>query len=109
MGSPTIGRIVLYRTDGRGGPSYDLPAVITGTAASHPDAGPEDLSGGWSWRDVPGNPVPIPCTFDGYVHLHVMTPGPSGQYTELTVPFDDGGDERDGEPRARSWRWPRRV
>lgn len=101
--------MVTYRTDGRGGPTYDLPAVISGTSATHPDATEEDQSGGWTWRDVPGNPVPIPCTFDGFVHLHVFTPGPQGQYTELTVPFDDGLDERDGEPRARSWRWPARV
>lgn len=101
---PTVGRIVHYQTDGRGGKRYILPAVITCTASTHPDADEEDQSGGWTERVVDGNPVPVPCTFDGVVHLHVMSPGPAGAYTELSVPFDDSA-----EPAPRTWHWPPRA
>ena len=113
----TIGRVVHYRTDGRNGLVYDLPAIVTCTRESHPG-------------DYPGgerNPLPVPD--EGCVHLTVFTPGGfgskinevdgehprdgdwpdapgftpgSGSYVEWNVP------EADGEPVARSWRWPAR-
>lgn len=104
---PTVGRIVHFQTDERGGKRYVLPAVITCVQESHPDAPPAD-----EWpsdvmdvaRHVEGNPVPVPATSNGIVHLHVMTPGPAGAYTELSVPFDDSD-----EPAPRSWHWPPRA
>lgn len=44
------------------------------------------------------NPVPIPL--DGTVHLHVMTPGPKGYYTELSVPYAPATADV-----PRSWRY----
>lgn len=98
---PTIGRIVHYQTDQRGGERYVLPAIITGTHGSHPQGGEAPGSEGWVAYDHPGNPVPVPNTMDGFVHLRVFSPGPAGAYTELTVPFDDSDD-----PAPRTWRWP---
>lgn len=115
---PTIGRIVLYRTDGRNGLVYDLPAIVTCTADSHPG----------DYPDGRANPLPVPDP--GCVHLTVFTPGGfgttvkgpgggaggfvgaeslapgSGTYVELNVPAmpDDAH-----EAPHRSWRWPDRV
>lgn len=100
--APTVGRIVHFQTDERGGKRYVLPAIVTCTGDSHPDSdgmvvGDEQV--------IDGNPVPVPNTAEGgFVHLHVLTPGPAGSYTELTVPFD-GSDE----PAPRSWHWPPRT
>jgi hypothetical protein len=92
MLKPTLGRIVLYRTDGRNGLSYDLPAIITCTEESHagdyPDGTPNDL--------------PVPRKED--VHLTVFTPG-QGHYVEISVPM--ATDVLNPSPR--SWRWPERV
>lgn len=122
---PTIGRIVLYRTDGRNGLVYDLPAIVTCTQDTHP--------GGYPDGSV--NPLPVP---EGdAVHLTVFTPGGfgskvatsgnesygepetddeyvgaahlqpgSGTYVEWSVPFTDAAGE---SIPARSWRWPERV
>lgn len=103
---PSVGRTVLFQTDGRGGKRYHLPAIITTTTDSHPDADqvkPKELAASEA-VGVHGNPVPVPNTAKGVVHLHVMTPGPKGYYTELAVPFDDSET-----PAPRTWRWPARV
>lgn len=111
---PTIGRIVIYRTDGRNGMSYDLPAIITCTQDTHPG----------DYPDGEKNPLAVPSS-DTHVHLTVFSPGGfgttigagsiprntdafkgaknmrpgSGTYVELDVPFGD-------ETTERSWRWP---
>lgn len=115
--TPTIGRIVLYRTDGRNGLVYDLPAIVTCTAETHPGDYPDGRS----------NPLPVPT--DG-VHLTVFTPGGfgsqvkqgedpdqldwvgaeaftpgSGTYVEWDVPEASNADD----PEPRSWRWPPRA
>lgn len=78
---PTIGRIVIYRTDGRNGLVYDLPAIITCTADTHPG----------DYLDGSSNPLPVPES-DDHIHLTVFTPGGFGSYVE----GEDGleGDER---------------
>lgn len=113
MKNPTIGRIVIYRTDGRNGLDYELPAMITCTRSSHPG----------DYPDGQHNPLPVPAD-DDHVHLTVFTPGGfgtklgalnldpesdkdfigaaditpgSGTYVEWNVPKGDG---------PRSWRWP---
>lgn len=65
-----VGDQVLYRTDGRNGLSYDLPAVVTVTRESHPGDYPDGSS----------NPLPVPDP--GCVHLTVSTPGGFGCYVE---------------------------
>lgn len=67
MSSPMLGRIVTYRTDGRNGLEYDLPAIITCTKDSHPGDYPDGHS----------NPLPVPSS-DTHVHLTVFTPGGFG-------------------------------
>lgn len=123
--SPTIGRIVWYRTDGRNGLEYDLPAIIICTKDTHPG----------DYPDGRPNPLPVPES-DLHVHLTVFSPGgygsfvpkdsnvrPSGQirkhdssefigaasfipgsgsYVEWNVPFY----EWNTEVPDRSWRWP---
>lgn len=114
--APTIGRIVLYRTDGRNGLEYDLPAIVNCTRATHPG----DYPGGES------NPLPVPND-EATVHLTVFTPGGygttvggaadpddkdfvgakkmspgSGTYVELLVPQATNPDD----PAPRTWRWP---
>lgn len=64
---PTIGRIVIYRTDGRNGISYDLPAIVTCTRDTHPG----------DYPDGNKNPLPVPES-DTHVHLTVFTPGGYG-------------------------------
>lgn len=126
MLQPRIGEIVLYRTDGRNGLTYDLPAMITCTAETHPGDYPDGAQ----------NPLPVPES-DLHVHLTVFTPGGygsyvndtddasdddssqfvgaesfvpgSGTYVEHNVPFFADPDDitPDGwpEPDARTWRW----
>jgi hypothetical protein len=117
---PTIGRIVWYRTDGRNGLVYDLPAIITCTADTHPGDYPDGRK----------NPIPVPDK--GRAHLVVFTPGGfgtevhkasgllpqpadadykdsrlvpgSGTYVEWNVPFVPDGLN----PAPRTWRWPDR-
>jgi hypothetical protein len=120
---PTLGRIVIYRTDGRNGLAYDLPAIITCTEESHPGDYPTGET----------NPLVPPVRDE--VHLTVFTPGGfgttlnfdnpgkkkppkdkdfkgaegmrpgSGTYVELSVPYA----EDPLNPPHRSWRWPERV
>ncbi len=109
----TIGRIVTYRTDGRNGLVYDLPAIITCTEKSHPG----------DYPDGRANPLPVPS--GDSVHLTVFTPGGfgttiggeaaetddqfmgapsiqpgSGTYVEWDVPYTDALID----PPARTWR-----
>lgn len=111
---PTIGRIVIYQTDGRGGLSYQLPAIINCTRESHPDYGKETTN---SWQGVESgevdgsNPVPIPND-ETTVHLTVFTPGAKEVYRELNVPYNDGvtgGQNEETVYKERSWHWPPRV
>ena len=118
---PTLGRIVLFRTDGRNGLVYDLPAMITVTRDTHPG----------DYPDGSQNPLPVPES-DTHVHLTVFTPGGfgsvvesdmeplsgddkskayvgadtfkpgSGTYVEWNVPFCKEGSQI----LSRSWRWP---
>lgn len=81
---PTVGRIVIYRAKTRG---YPLPAVVTATRDTLDPIGLE-------LGDVP------PLEDDTTVHLHVMTPGDQGSYTEHQVPQGDGPG---------TWSWPERV
>lgn len=127
----TIGRIVWYRTDGRNGLVYDLPAMITCTQETHPG----------DYPDGSHNPLPVPSSPE-HVHLTVFTPGGmgtkiikaaeevggpvtrepkdsadfvdadelvpgSGTYVELDVPYY-GSSKDAGHPNvpARTWRWP---
>lgn len=82
MQQPTIGRIVIYRTDGRNGLSYDLPAIVTCTRDTHPG----------DYPDGDSNPLPVPD--EGCVHLTVLTPGGFG-----TAVVDGEGFEHN-EPRS---------
>lgn len=61
-----LGQIVLYRTDGRNGLLYDLPAIVTCVEESHPG----------DYLDGSNNPLPVPSP--GHVHLTVFTPGGFG-------------------------------
>lgn len=87
---PSIRDNVIYRTDGRNGLAYDLPAVVTVTRASHPGdypcewcgrndvpAGEECPANGTQGCRRPPNPLPVP-TDDDCVHLTVFTPGGFG-------------------------------
>lgn len=121
MSPPNIGCIVTYRTDGRNGMVYDLPAIVTCTADTHPG----------DYPDGKHNPLPVP---EGdSVHLTVFTPGGfgttvgfsptvvpddadfvgahsikpgSGSYVEWSVPRSTGSGDPLGShvPEARSWR-----
>lgn len=123
---PTLGRIVLYRTDGRNGLAYDLPAVVQCTWETHPG----------DYPDGSHNPLPVPMS-PAHVHLTVLTPGGfgtrvaeadelpasedfvgadlivpgSGTYVEWDVPHAAVATPTwpdQPEPPARSWRWPER-
>lgn len=72
-----LGDIALYRTDGRNGLAYDLPAVVTCTAESHPGDYPD------------GSPNPLPVPDEGCVHLTVFTPGGYGTTLRDKIPEDD--------------------
>jgi hypothetical protein len=118
-----LGETVLYRSDGRGGKVYDVPAVVTMVQKSHVDLphlraaeeanrvalafdvedsgdDPEVArANGWVTSSSDGllvgtNPLPIPL--DGTVHLRVWSPGEP--YRELSVPYDPTGAT------PRSWR-----
>lgn len=92
---PTIGRIVWYRTDGRNGISYDVPAIITCTAESHAGDYPD------------GTPNTLPVPGENEVHLTVFSPGEeTGFYTELNVPMHVQNDIEPDVIANRSWRWP---
>lgn len=82
---PTVGRIVHYQTDGRGGLRYILPATVVRTLGSSDPAGPLD--------ELPD---------DTTVDLFVMSVD-GVSYGESAVPFDDSP-----EPAPRSWHWPPR-
>ncbi len=107
---PTLGCVVIYRTDGRNGLEYDLPAIVTCTPETHPGDYPD------------GRPNPLPVPEAGCVHLTVLTPGGFGTTIEQHAPVDD--TEFVGAPSIqpgsgtyvewnvpegegpRSWRWP---
>lgn len=111
MQKAKIGRIVIYRTDGRNGLDYSLPAIINCTQDSHPG----------DYPDGSHNPLPVPES-ETHVHLTVFSPGGfgttvdgrdpedtrefvgadrikpgSGTYVELNVPLGHG---------PRTWSWP---
>lgn len=81
---PSVGRIVIYRAKTRG---YPLPAIVTATRHTLDPIGIER-------GDVP------PLDDDTTVHLHVLTPGAQGSYTEHSIPQGDGPG---------TWSWPERV
>jgi hypothetical protein len=104
---PTIGRIVWYRTDGRNGLEYDLPAIITCTQDTHPgdyivheprcaslldlaEDDDEDPSCDCT-PTTKSNPLPVPES-DSHVHLTIFTPGGFG--SEVT---DVSGDLQHGD------------
>lgn len=96
---PTIGRIVHYQTDGRGGYRYSLPAMVVRTRASTDPKAVED-----------GHVAALPD--DTTVDLLVFScDGES--YGENAVPYheanmaDSSSTEMYGPPR--SWRWPPKV
>lgn len=72
---PRLGEVVIYRTDGRNGMSYDLPAIITCVRGTHPG----------DYPDGSKNPLPVPED-DFSVHLTVFTPGGFG--TKIHVDED---------------------
>lgn len=131
MPTPSIGRVVVYRS--RTG-SYDVPAIITATTDTLNAKGVELFHESEGQRGVP------PLTGDGHVHLTVLTPGlpgfraqgllgeadtplaerdasergqPSqgygenagGSYQEWDVPLHDPTIEAEG-PQPGTWRWP---
>lgn len=113
MQTPTIGRIVIYRS--RTG-DYDVPAIINATA--------ETLNA----KGVELGHVP-PLSRDTHVHLTVFTPGKPGMrrgatdflvesehprgenvagcYQEWDIPFDGLADPN--VPTPGTWRWPTRA
>lgn len=91
---PTIGRIVLYQTDGRGGYRYSLPAIIVRTRSSTDPRAVDD-----------GHVTELPD--DTTVDLLVSSCG-GESYGENAVPYSERvGDDGHGTPRT--WRWPPRV
>lgn len=83
---PSVGRIVHYQTDGRGGLRYVLPAMVVRVQGSSDKRGPLDL---------------LPT--DTHADLFVMSVD-GATYGEAAVPFDDSAD-----PAPRSWHWPPRT
>lgn len=94
MNTPTIGRIVLYQTDGRGGYRYALPAMIVRTRAS---TDPKAVADG-QVADLPD---------DTTVDLFVFSVAGEA-YGENGVPYSDVVSN-DGVAERRTWRWPPRV
>lgn len=92
---PTIGRIVLYQTDGRGGYRYSLPAIIVRTRAS---TDPKAVADG-KVRELPD---------DMTVDLLVFSCG-GESYGENAVPPICENVGNDGHGAPRSWRWPPRA
>ena len=85
---PTIGRIVLYRTDGRNGLVYDLPAIVSCTRETHPGDYPDGSS----------NPLPVPSS-DFHAHLTVFTPGGFGSQVDPSKhPHEEGSEAFVGAP-----------
>lgn len=96
---PTIGRVGLYRTDGRNGLVYDLASDVIVTRESHPGDYPcrycerIDVADPFQCPerkrgqacDRPKNPLMVPD--EGHVHLLVKTPGGFG-----TQVFHEGED-----------------
>lgn len=99
---PTLGTVGLYRTDGRNGLVYDLPADVITTRESHPGDYPCEFCGGTDGSATepcpangdsvtqhgcqrPKNPLMVPD--EGHVHLLVKTPGGFG-----TQVFHEGED-----------------
>ena len=96
---PTIGRIVHYQTDGRGGYRYTLPAMVVRTLASSDRRAIAD-----------GKVAALPDVYT--VDLLVFSCG-GESYGENGVPYADAegaslepGSEY-GPPRT--WRWPPRT
>lgn len=122
--SATIGRIVIYRS--RTG-AYDVPAIVTCTAATLNPAGVEVFNASGGTRGLP------PLSGLDHVHLTVLTPGLPGQrgdaddflvqpganllsenvagcYQEWDIPpAFMVGDETSDEPPPGTWRWPTRT
>ena len=94
MSLPTIGRIVLYQTDGRGGYRYSLPAMIVRTRSSTDPKAVAD-----------GHVAELPD--DSTVDLLVFSCG-GESYGENGVPYSDIVSN-DGSSERRTWRWPPRV
>lgn len=96
---PTIGRIVHYQTDGRGGYRYTLPAMVVRTWASSDRRAVED-----------GKVAALPDVYT--VDLLVFSCG-GETYGENGVPYADAigsaldPDSDYGPPRT--WRWPPRA
>jgi hypothetical protein len=100
---PTIGRIVLYQTDGRNGYRYSLPAIIVRTRAS---TDPKAVADG-KVRELPD-----------VTTVDLMVFSVDGEkYGENAVPYAEalfGSNGADGSGPveygpARSWRWPPKV
>lgn len=91
---PTIGRIVLYQTDGRNGYRYALPAVVVRTRASTDPKAVAD-----------GKVAALPD--DTTVDLHVLSVG-GESYGENGVAFSEPTTP-EGHPVSRCWFWPPRA
>lgn len=98
-----ISSLVIYRTDGRNGLVYDLPAIVTCTKESHPGDYPCEVCGGVEEPPVANakcvarghnrkqNPLPVPL--QGCVHITVFTPGGFGS----RVPSADDPSQANSE------------
>lgn len=86
---PTIGRIVLYNTDGRGGYRYSLPAIVVRTAESTDPKAIEDGK--------------VKALTGGAVDLLVFSCG-GESYGEDAVPEATVSSDQ-----PRTWRWPPRA
>lgn len=91
---PTIGRIVLYQTDGRGGYRYALPAIIVRTRSS---TDPKAVADG-KVAELPDETT---------VDLLVFSCG-GESYGENGVAYSEPMDA-EGYPVSRCWFWPPRV
>ena len=90
---PSIGRIVHYQTDGRGGYRYSLPAIVVRTLGS---TDPRAVADGKVQE------LPDPFTVDLFVF------SVDGEcYGENAVPYSDVVSN-DGVAERRTWRWPDR-
>lgn len=94
----TIGRIVLYQTDGRGGYRYSLPAIIVRTRASTDPKAVEDGKVAALPDDTTVDLLVFSCAGESY--------GENAVPYEPAVAKDIGRDEHGP---ARSWRWPPRA
>lgn len=96
---PTIGRIVHYQTDGRGGYTYSLPAIIVRTRSSSDPKAVAD-----------GKVAALPD--DMTVDLLVFSCG-GESYGENGVPYGEAtmadSDRPDPYGASRTWRWPPRA